>query len=46
MTLDEKEVAQWVADTCLLFGSTPETAHKIAGLFAEALATVVKEPAK
>ena len=35
MTLEE--VAQWVVDTCLMFGSEVSTAYKVSGAFIAAL---------
>ena len=32
-------VAQWVVTTCLLFGTTIETAYKVAGCFAQGMET-------
>jgi hypothetical protein len=34
---DEKAWAQWVVDTCLLFGASAGTAHQVAGIFIEAV---------
>lgn len=31
------EIAAWVSETCLLFGSTPETAHEVAAIFVRGL---------
>lgn len=37
VTTDE-QLAKWVVDTCLLFGTTVATAHRVAAIFVEALA--------
>lgn len=31
------EIAEWVKVTCLMFGASPATAYKVAGLFVEGL---------
>lgn len=33
----EKEMAEWVVKTCLLFGASIKTAYKVAGLFVEGI---------
>jgi hypothetical protein len=33
----EIEIADWVVDTCLAFGTSVETAYHVAALFVEAL---------
>lgn len=33
----DADLAEWVKDTCLLFGTTVETAYKVAALFIEGL---------
>ena len=36
--LDDKQLAEWVRDTCLLFGTSVETAaYRVAAMFMEAL---------
>lgn len=35
MTLEE--IGDWVYQTCLIFGTHPATAHKVAGFFVEGL---------
>lgn len=35
--MNDKELAEWVVQTCLMFGTTVATAYKVAGLFLEAL---------
>lgn len=35
--LSEREIAEWVVETCLTFGATTYTAYKVAGLFVEGL---------
>lgn len=32
-----EELAEWVKDTCLLFGAEPQTAYEVAGLFTKGL---------
>lgn len=34
---DDKKIAEWVVQTCLLFGTTAQTAYTVAGLFLEGL---------
>lgn len=34
---DERVIAEWVRDTCLFFGTTVETAYRVAALFVEGL---------
>lgn len=34
---DPKSIAEWLVNTCLLFGSTVGTAYKVAGLFIEGI---------
>ena len=34
---DELKWAEWVKDTCLLFGTTVATAYEVAGLFVKAI---------
>lgn len=31
--LNDQELAQWVVQTCLMFGATVATAYQVAGLF-------------
>jgi hypothetical protein len=31
------EIAAWVAQMCLMFGSSPHTAYTVAGLFVEGI---------
>jgi hypothetical protein len=33
----DQKIAEWVVGTCLLFGTTPSTAYRIAGLFLQGL---------
>jgi hypothetical protein len=33
----ERALAEWIKDTCLLFGTTVETAYRVAALFIEGL---------
>lgn len=35
--LNDEQLAEWVKDTCLLFGTTVETAYKVAAMFIEGL---------
>ena len=35
--MDDLVIAQWVRDTCLLFGTTVETAYKVVAMFIEGL---------
>lgn len=35
--MDDKQLAEWVRDTCLLFGTSVETAYRVAALFMEVL---------
>lgn len=37
VTLDDAAWAEWVKDTCLLFGTTVETAYRVAAMFIEGL---------
>jgi hypothetical protein len=32
------QIAAWVVQTCLIFGSSPSTAYTVAGLFVEGIA--------
>lgn len=41
---DDEALAEWVKDTCLLFGTTTETAYKVAAMFIEGLKHELKEP--
>jgi hypothetical protein len=34
---DYRALAEWVKDTCLLFGTTVETAYRVAAMFVEGL---------
>lgn len=34
---DERQIAEWVKETCLLFGSSVQTAHTVASIFVEGL---------
>lgn len=34
---DDKATAEWVVNTCLLFGTTVQMAHTIAGIFIDGL---------
>lgn len=36
--LTEREVAEWVVNTCVTFGASVHTAYKVAGLFIEGIA--------
>lgn len=33
----KKRLAEWIVETCLLFGTTTETAYKVAAVFIEGL---------
>ena len=33
MLMSDKELADWVVATCLIFGATVATAYQVAGLF-------------
>lgn len=35
--MTELELAEWAKDTCLLFGTMPETAFAIAGMFVQGI---------
>ena len=35
--LDDKQLAEWVRDTCLLFGTSVDAAYRVAAMFMEAL---------
>lgn len=37
-SVSDRELADWVLQTCRLFGATEATAHKVAVLFLESLA--------
>lgn len=34
---DERQIAEWVKETCLLFGSSVQTAYTVASIFVEGL---------
>lgn len=34
---DDEQLAAWVRDTCLLFGTSVEIAYRVAAMFMEAL---------
>lgn len=41
-----KILAEWVKDTCLLFGASPATAYTVAGTFANGLEKSLREAKK
>jgi hypothetical protein len=42
----DKELADWVVSTCLLFGGTLETAYIVAGYFVQAVKDARQQPAQ
>jgi len=37
LAIDERDLADWVVRTCLMYGASVITAHKVAALFIEGL---------
>lgn len=35
--MSDREIADWIAETCLKFGAATSTAYQVAGLFIEQL---------
>jgi hypothetical protein len=35
--MTDRELCEWIVDTCLLFGSTLSTAYQVAGLFIQGI---------
>ena len=35
--MSERDLAAWIVQTCLLFGASVPTAHKVAAMFVEGL---------
>lgn len=43
--LTDREIAEWIVNTCVTFGAGIHTAYKVAGLFIEGIARPDKEQA-